>query len=445
MKANRNWMLLVQLLLGVALPACQPEDFPIGSATCPIINGTPDTSQEHMAVVYLQMVHGQYASGCSGTLIGPRIVLTAAHCVYGNTAEDVTVFFGDTNINAQSRSVSDVTWHTGYDSQDTINDIGLVRLAEDPPPGVEPIPFLPHSIGITTDDIGDYLEYVGFGQTSPSNPYSSGTKMTMTNQLKWICYSGGGCSQFNPAHMNTFCQDQTPSGVCFGDSGGPAFIRRSGTEFTAGIASYVGGDCEYFGCHTKVDEYEDFIRDFAGEPNGIPCVEDSDCISSACVENVCCENSCAGRCHSCNQPGSEGLCLQLPDGTPCPDSDVCNGEETCSAGSCQRGQPLVCHDSIDCTVDTCDPVKGCDFQPLAADCDDREPCTRDLCDPELGCVHEPLEDGLECAKDMTCVSGVCKKKPSAGGCTTGAGAAGSNTLPLALFLAFLLLRAARSS
>jgi len=425
----------------MALSACQPADPSISSQTCPIINGTPDTSPEHMAVVYLQMIEGQYAAGCSGTLIGPRIVLTAAHCVHGNSPEDVTVFFGNTTHNAQSRSVSEVAWHTDYDSQRLVNDIGLVRLAEDPPPGVEPIPFLPHAIGVTTDDIGTILEYVGFGLTETG---ASGTKMTMVNDLHWICYSGGGCGWSNPAHMNMFCQDQTPSGVCSGDSGGPAFIDRWGTEYVAGVASYVGGDCEEFGCHTKVDEFEAFIRNFAGEMPGVPCDENLDCISNACVDGVCCENDCAGRCESCNQPGSEGQCVTLPNGTPCPDSDVCNGEETCSDGSCQRGEALVCHDAIDCTIDTCDPLKGCVFKPLAADCDDKEFCTRDLCDLELGCIHEPLNDGLECAKNMTCIAGVCTKKPSPGGCATGGGTGGGGILLLALFFAFLLLRAARS-
>jgi hypothetical protein len=395
-----------------------------------------------MAVVYLQMVRGTMAGACSGTLIGHRIVLTAAHCVFGYAPENVTVYFGNSTMSGtQARDVSEVEWHSAYDPDRTMTDIALIRLAEDPPAGIEPIPFLRHAMGITTNDIGATLEFVGFGVTESG---SSGTKMTITNQLHWICYSGGGCGHNNPAHMNTFCQDQTLGGVCFGDSGGPAFIRRAGIEYTAGIASYVGADCEYFGCHTKVDEFEDFILSFAGDPNGMPCVENTDCISYACVDYVCCENACAGRCEGCNMPGFEGLCVQLPDGTPCPDSDVCNGEETCSAGSCQRGQPLVCQDALECTVDTCHPDRGCDFQPLAADCDDREVCTRDLCDLEQGCVHEPLGDGLECAKDMTCVSGVCTKKPSAGGCGT-SGGAGGGTLPLALFFAFLLIRATRSS
>ena len=216
-------------------------------------------------------------------------------------------------------------------------------------------------------------------------------------------------------------------------------IRRSGLEYTAGVASYVGADCGQFGCHTKVDEFEDFIRSFAGDSNGIPCSEDADCLSNSCADGVCCENACAGRCQGCNQPGSAGVCVQLPNGTPCPDSDVCNGEEVCSDGSCQRGDPLVCHDLIDCTTDTCDPARGCVFMPLAADCDDQEVCTRDLCDLQQGCIHEPLEDGLECAKDKICSAGQCIKDPALNdgcGCTS----TEPGALPLLLLFAFLAIR-----
>ena len=289
-------------------------------------------------------------------------------------------------------------------------------------------------MGITDADIGHPLEFVGFGVTETG---ASGTKMTVHNNLNWICVSGN--CDIAGGTINTICQDQVPGGPCSGDSGGPAFVHRLGQQYVCGITSFGDLDCLDYGCSTKVDEFEDFIRSFAGDSTGADCVENWDCLSNACVGGVCCENECAGRCEDCSQPGFEGRCVQLPNGTPCPDSDVCNGEEVCSDGSCQRGQPLACHDSIDCTTDACDPVRGCEFNPLAADCDDQEICTRALCDLEQGCIHEPLQDGLECAKNMTCVAGVCKKKPSAGGCGSAAGSGAS----LPLFLAFLLMLTAR--
>jgi hypothetical protein len=429
-----TYSVCLALLLLISQNGCGPRDPNFASTTCPIFGGTPDTSQEHMAVVYLQMFDGNIGAACTGTLIGPRIVLTAAHCVSGFSAEHVTVFFGNSILEAQGRHVSEVKWHESYNARRITNDIAMVRLAENPPAGIEPIPFLPHSMGITDADIGKPLEFVGFGITEAG---VSGTKMTVHNNLTWICVYGD--CDIAGGTVNTICQDQVPGGPCQGDSGGPAFVNRLGQEYVCGVTSFGDPDCLQYGCSTKVDEFEDFIRSFAGDPNGTACVENTDCLSNACVDGVCCENECAGRCSTCNQPGSLGICIPLPNGSPCPDGDVCNGEEVCSDGSCQRGEPLECHDSIDCTTDTCDPIRGCEYLPLAADCDDHEICTRDLCDLQLGCVHEPMSDGLECAKNMICVAGECKKIPSDGGC---GGPARPSILLLLIFLS-LLFRSTR--
>jgi cysteine-rich repeat protein len=49
-------------------------------------------------------------------------------------------------------------------------------------------------------------------------------------------------------------------------------------------------------------------------------------------------------------------------GYPCPDSTVCNGDETCDgAGTCLPGTPLTCDDNNLCTQDSCDPIAGCVF------------------------------------------------------------------------------------
>jgi hypothetical protein len=45
----------------------------------------------------------------------------------------------------------------------------------------------------------------------------------------------------------------------------------------------------------------------------------------------------------------------------CDDGDACNGTETCLAGVCQPGTPLVCDDGNACTDDTCDPMLGCQY------------------------------------------------------------------------------------
>jgi hypothetical protein len=55
---------------------------------------------------------------------------------------------------------------------------------------------------------------------------------------------------------------------------------------------------------------------------------------------------------------------------------------------------LVCNDGKACTVDKCDPVKGCVF---SVGCDDKNPCTVDSCDLGTGlCVSIPLAAGVTC-------------------------------------------------
>jgi hypothetical protein len=43
---------------------------------------------------------------------------------------------------------------------------------------------------------------------------------------------------------------------------------------------------------------------------------------------------------------------------------VCNGAETCQAGSCTAGTPLNCNDGNACTTDSCDPLAGCLHVPI---------------------------------------------------------------------------------
>jgi hypothetical protein len=61
---------------------------------------------------------------------------------------------------------------------------------------------------------------------------------------------------------------------------------------------------------------------------------------------------------------------------------VCNGLEICQGGTCTPGTPL--------------------------DCEDGDPCTIESCDPVLGCQHLPAPNGTPCGPPGTaCEQGVC--------------------------------------
>ena len=71
----------------------------------------------------------------------------------------------------------------------------------------------------------------------------------------------------------------------------------------------------------------------------------------------------------------------------CDDGLYCNGTETCNAGSCQAGVPIVCDDGVACTDDSCsEETDSCVSLPINALCDNGVFCDgAETCDPVMGC------------------------------------------------------------
>ncbi len=417
-----RWFIFCFGLTGWILGAGCGHDIPPQVATLglPIVNGQPDTSDEHMAVVGITF--GNYM--CSGTLIAPDVVLTAGHCA-GSPASSYSVKFshGLIYMPTATRSVSEVHRHPDYDANYVINDIALLRLSEPAPDDIVPIPFLPEALKITDSDIGSPIEFVGFGQTEAG---SAGKKMHFTGEIKWLCDSDSYCPHTANIYgmPHTLCFDQQLGGACEGDSGGPGFIKRQGREFVAAVTSYGDNQgCTIYGCSTKVDAFQDFITDYTGGGLGSDCATNNDCVAGYCVDGLCCESECDSPCHSCSLPGKEGLCVEEQNGASCSDGDLCNGEEVCLLGECVAGTPL--------------------------DCVDDDPCTDDVCSPTLGCLNDPWPDGYPCGDCMACEQGVCQAADcdAGGGCSTGdqAGTGPGGILLLLVLVGMFALAIRRSA
>src|SRR5262249_5019521 len=103
------------------------------------------------------------------------------------------------------------------------------------------------------------------------------------------------------------------------------------------------------------------------------------------------------QCDAGQSNGQPGVCCTsdcnyAPQGTPRPDSDRCNGAETCSAfGLGVPGTHLDCNDHNTCTDDSCVPATGCKHVAVQ----DNTPCP----------------DGNKCNGDEVCMGGVCKDQP----------------------------------
>ena len=94
-----------------------------------------------------------------------------------------------------------------------------------------------------------------------------------------------------------------------------------------------------------------------------------------------------------------------PDGTPCTGGNACLSEGRCASGVCQPGQPVNCNDANVCTEDYCDVATGCQhpLTPAAQECDDGFPCTLNSCDPITGeCEFPPAPAGELCNDFFPC-------------------------------------------
>jgi hypothetical protein len=119
--------------------------------------------------------------------------------------------------------------------------------------------------------------------------------------------------------------------------------------------------------------------------------------------------------NGCVHASISGCCTADTD---CQDTDACNGLETCVAGDCYGGVPLVCNDNNVCNgVETCSPQFGClAGAPLACG-DDGAVCTADTCDAVLGCIHTSIpgcctadadcQDTSACNGLERCIAGDC--------------------------------------
>jgi hypothetical protein len=194
--------------------ACGAITQSISSSTA-IVNGA-DCPTDNSPVVLLNMKDssGAQAGACSGTVIAPRAILTAAHCLQ-SPAASVQVFLGTGPQQTASSFAAHPSWRESSPSQ---FDVGVVLMPADIGRSPKPLLFSRDARA------GETAVISGWGKDS-----GSGTAATLRAGTATIV----AVTSLTLQTTST----TTASSVCQGDSGGPIFVQEGDTWAIAGVIS----------------------------------------------------------------------------------------------------------------------------------------------------------------------------------------------------------------
>lgn len=247
--------------------------------------GQPDGNAHPQVGLLVFDIDGTPAYRCSGTLLAPRVLLTAGHCVFDDDTPDsgsnVTggrVWFeGDVGAGVPGNgypfgggtSIAFASWHShpSYDNDAFfLHDLGIVILSEDGPGPYADLAGvgLLDGLAVRRGRQNTSFTVVGYGLQSVV-PELRADLVRHRGEVSLIDVNGvfgipkGVAANFT----NNRGKGNGEGGTCFGDSGGPIFHGDSLT--IAAITSFgVNLNCAGTGGGYRVDTADDqaFINSF---------------------------------------------------------------------------------------------------------------------------------------------------------------------------------------
>jgi hypothetical protein len=212
------------LTLAIVAAACEGAGARFESHGQAIIAGTPVSGDP--AIMALLSFKGAQGSRCTATLITPRLLLAAAHCITETPGSERFIFPGDNDRNGTAPgmlAVKAVITNPAYGAPRQGNDFCIVVL--EAPLAIPPVRLNRAALAGAQ---GKTVRYVGYGITVVGNLGSGGVKRQNTAPLAQVTDL-----------LLTIAPNANQS--CEGDSGGPLLLDRGDGQGEAiiGINSFV--------------------------------------------------------------------------------------------------------------------------------------------------------------------------------------------------------------